>query len=206
MNQQQLKLIVTGAIVTAALLIGYIIYQVVHKQVYSATIVITVAPTDATVTINGQKAHSGSNDVKPGNVTVTAARTGFKSESQASVLVAGTTLTIGLALTSNDASTADWYTTHQKDQQALEKIVGTQYTQKSDAAVAQTPLIKELPFIGAGFRYRIDYGQPLPGTTDQGIYITAPNAEQQQEAVQWIKDAGYDPAKYHIKFITGNVN
>ena len=200
-------LIVLSGLAVTILIIIWAVVSYAHHQTYSGQLKLAIAPSDSQVEVNGQKvAATATVDVKPGFTTVNVSRSGFTSQKKTVEVAKNKTVSVFVALISNDVSTADWYTKHPSDQTTLERITGQQYTQQSTQAVAQVPVIKELPFIGAGFSYRIDYGAPLPGTNVPGIYITAQTQQGQQNAVTWIKNQGYDPTTLHIQYVTGPVN
>ena len=180
--------------------------QYAHNQVYSAQIILQVAPSGSKVTVNGTKTNPGTIGVKPGTNTIEVSKDGFYSTSKTVSLVKGQKLPMTIALVSSDPSTKDWYANNPADQSVLEQATGQQYNQQSQQAVQEVPLIQSLPYVSPSLAYRIDYGEPLAGTTGQGIYITAPNTAGQQLALQWIRDQGYDPATLHIQYNTGPVH
>lgn len=60
-------------------------------------------------------------------------------------------------------------------------------------------LVKKLPYIGAGFEYRLDYGPPLSSDPAQPIlYIQAKTAQGQKDALDWIHYGGYDISKFRV--------
>lgn len=68
------------------------------------------------------------------------------------------------------------------------------------------PLVQLLPFVGAGNSFYIDYTvESSNGTPYPVISITAPTADDQQSAIDWIKSQGIDPAKYKIVYKTQDV-
>jgi hypothetical protein len=177
-----------------------------HSQVYSGKIVLQVAPTGSNITINGARVKPGTVGVVPGKNVISVSKTGFSSQTKTVTVAKDQPLNITIALVSNSPSTQNWYSTNQADEATLEQSTGQQYNQDSNQAVQQVPIIQMLPYVSPSLAYRIDYGEPLAGTTGQGIYITAPNAADQQLALQWIRDQGYDPSTLHIQYTTGPVN
>src|SRR5882757_9873912 len=189
-------------IVISIILLPFIVLlglKIYHDKTYTATLDIEYSPSVATVMLNGQKAKAGTVQLRPGTATVTASRTGFGTQTQNVSLKAGSTTYAGIILIPNSASTTGWYSSHHNDEVSLEKISTKLSTVQGDASWKQLPIIQYLPYIGAGFTYRIDYGQPSAGASGPiGLYVTyyAPNGKQL--ALGWIQQRGYDPSKLNI--------
>lgn len=183
------------------LFIASFVLLTIRRVQLSATLNIQVAPSIAKLTANGHGIGAGTNQVKPGIYSISATMNGFSNNLQTVTVKKGEVKTIGIVLTSNSPSTANWYATHPADQQVLEKISGKNFDSLSQGLTQNTSLIKLLPFIGPGFEFRIDYGNTSSGQVI--IYITAPNSGAQQDAVTWIKNQGYDPTKLDIQYVTG---
>jgi hypothetical protein len=197
------RLLLIIALIAVVILIALIAMKLLANK-NSAKLHIQVTPSVATVTINGQKRKAGVIAVSPGTYKVTASMKGFASQTQTYKVDKGGEQYYGFALISNDPSTADWYSNHPADQTALAAITGQRYQQQGSQSIQQVPLIKNLPYIGVGFEFRVDYGEPLPGTNVPGIYITAKNDQGYQDALTWIRDQGYDPNTLHIKYTQGD--
>ena len=205
-NTRQQKLIII-IILTALLVvvIGLSFSRYKHNQVYSAKINLAVAPSGATITINGSRVKPGIVGVKPGVNSVVVKKDGFSDNRKTISIQKGQSINITIALTSNSVSTQSWYQNNPGDETILEQQMGQQYNQQSTKAVEQVPLIQSLPYVSPSLAYRIDYGEPLAGTKVPGIYITAPNSVGQKQALQWIRDQGYDPTTLNIQYNTATV-
>jgi hypothetical protein len=164
-------------------------------------VTIEMSPYSATLTVNGKKRKQGTLAVRPGIIKATASKKGFGTQTKSVSAIAGQTAYIGFPLISTDESTVTWYGTHKKDQSWFEHIVGKANIAEGETVLQQLPLAKELPYIGPGLTYRIDYGEPLPGTSTPGVYITAPTEEGHQNALAWLTRNGYNPSGLHIKYI-----
>lgn len=192
-------------IVVGALLVCLVIYFV-HLHSLSAKIVVTIAPTDSKVSINGKHGRSGTNRVKPGAYTVTVSKKGFSSVSQKVSVKKGDKKTVGIALSPNSAATSNWYLKHPDDARIAEGISSNNNDKLAQQSKQNAPLIQLLPFVGGGLEFRVDYGN-LPGSQSGTpvIYITAPSPQAQQDGLNWINSLGYDLSNYNIKFVTGAV-
>jgi len=66
-------------------------------------------------------------------------------------------------------------------------------------------LVQLLPFTSGGNEYRVSYTvnyiNQQPKLT---IIITAPTQQRQAEAINWIKEVGFNPNKYTIQYVTSS--
>jgi hypothetical protein len=178
--------------------LGYFIFLAVNQNKKTAILDILVAPSGATVKLNGHGILVGQAHVAPGNYVIKVSRQGFAEKEQTVSVAGGETRFVGIILVSNDASTALWYENHPEDDILTEKIVGQVVQQESADAVLQNPFIEKLPILGPGDTYRIDSGVSLAGSSQPAIYILAVSPKAREAAINKIKYMGYDPEKMEI--------
>jgi hypothetical protein len=199
-NQNNRALIRISVIIIAVLLLIGIIVDAVRyasQRKLTASITLQVSPTEAAVTLNGKKVTANTKDpikVVPGKYTATASLKGFATETQTVTVKKGGNQYIGIALSSNTDSTANWYASHPNDENISEQVGGQQYNAGAELELKNNPIIADLPHIDN--EYRIDYGVSVahpstPGAV--GIYITYYDADGLQQALQWIQFKGYNP-------------
>ncbi len=74
-------------------------------------------------------------------------------------------------------------------------------------AIQNDGLVQLLPFSGGGnefqVNYTIDYSSPAPKLV---IVITASSTQGQNDALNWIRQVGFDPSKYTITFLSPTNN
>jgi hypothetical protein len=188
------------------IMLAGLFYAFMHARSLSAMLTVNAVPAESQVLINGKRAQNGDNRVKPGAQKVTVKLDGFTSISQTVTVKKGQEKSLNIILSSNSTSTSDWYLTHPKDAKAAEAISDKETDQLSDQAQAENSIITLLPFVGGGLEFRVDYGN-VPGeqASKPVIYITAPTPQGQQDGLAWIISIGYDPAKYTINYVTGQV-
>ena len=192
-----------GLIVVIFMAILLLVFFIAHDQSFSSKIDITVAPTESHITLNGKTVHNDTVKVRPGTYKVTASLAGFTTLSKTITVKADDTASVGLVLVSDSSTTATWYSSHPEDEQIAEGISSDNNDTLAQQSVQNVPLIRQLPFIGPGSEFRIDYGsQPGADANNPTIYITAPTTQAQQDAVTWIKNQGYDPTKLDIQYVT----
>ncbi len=191
-------------IVSLIFILIFMLVFVLHSRSLSVKVKLVIAPSVARLTINNKVVSPGTIRVKPGTYTVIGTMNGFALSSKTVTVKKGDSIQVGLALSSNSASTSNWYSAHPGDESIAEGISGYNndvlYQQSSENA----PIIKILPFTGPDFAYRIDYGTPAGANANKPIiYITAPDSSGQQEAQAWMKSQGYDTSKLDIQYVIG---
>jgi hypothetical protein len=158
-------------------------------------------PLAATAKLNEKTVKAGKLKVAPGTYTLTASKDGFASRSITVTVGAKETKFIGAALVSNRDDTKDWYQKHLSDQLLLESITGGNSSQQAQNLLAENPILKMLPVLGLHQEYRIDAGASQKGNDEPALYIRSLTTQGQANAVQWIKDQGYDPGNYEIIYL-----
>lgn len=141
-------------------------------QKNTATVKLMVAPSGATVKLDGKGIKQGTLNVSFGQHNITASKSGFQAQTKSFTVQPKETRFVGIALTSNSASTADWYNKHPADAELSQEINNQNFGQGSNDALAANPLLRQLPHLD--FDFRIDYGVPLSSKDKShalGIYI-----------------------------------
>ncbi|MFZ1249552.1 MAG: PEGA domain-containing protein [Candidatus Saccharimonadales bacterium] len=191
----------------AGLLLG--IQHFYLTQRYSAKITVEFTPASSTATLDGKKIGAGTLRVRPGSKTIRVTHPGFSEASQVYSLRKHETTYVGVVLESNSPSTTNWYSTHPADQKLVEKIAGLNMESVARKALILEPFIKELPFVGPGGIFRVDYGQTDSATGKPKIIIQADSKEAADDALSWIRTKGYKPESMKItyqKFSVENSN
>lgn len=186
----------------ALLVIGVMTAVFVHQKPLTAHLSIQFAPTSSAITVNGQNSRSGSLNVRPGSYKIVVSHSGFVEKSTSVTVAAGETKYVGFVLASNSPATANWYVDHADDQRLSEIITGKNISVDSTSQQTTLPIIKELPFIDN--YYRIDYGVSKLHPSDPNavaLYVKYYSDEGKQQALDWLKFKGYDPAKLEIIYI-----
>jgi hypothetical protein len=208
MNASKLPRLITTStmVVLIIIIIIVMITRTAHNQLYSGQLSLTIAPAGSQVVVDGTTASGTAIRVKPGKLTINVSKFGFSSQTKTTEITKGQMIAITIALSPNSTATANWYANNPADETILEQATGQNYNQQSSQAVQQVPLIQQLPYVDPSLAFRVDYGEPLAGSSVPGIYITAPTTQGQQVALQWIEDQGYNPSTLHIQYNTDAVN
>jgi len=165
-------------------------------------ITVRVVPTDSNVKINGKGIKSGATALDPGTYTVAASRKGFESQSRTVTIQQGDHIIVGLILSSNDESTADYYEKNASEAREAEGITGQQSATTAGTRINKLPLLKVLPRRVVD-RYSITYGQSLKKPNDSTasvIYIQYVDEKAKTAAQNWIRYQGYNPDELEIDY------
>lgn len=203
MNKDRSRQVVIIAIVAFLIACFLAIAYALRQHSLSATVVLTVVPSESSITINGKKARNGVNHVLPGLQKITVTFGGFTTISKTVTVSKGDNAAVDIVLTSNSNATANWYLTHLKDAKTVEGLSDHEVDALRKQSVQGSPLILLLPFVSGGLEFRVDYGN-LPGNNagTPVIYISAPTVSAQQKGIAWIQSVGYNPFSYNIQFVT----
>jgi hypothetical protein len=161
----------------------------------------SAVPTDAKVTIDdGGVGSNSKNGVKPGKHTVVAKRDGFEDKTQEIEVAQGETKIIRLLMKPINQTGYEWMREHPDLAVEYEAMVGQQFSTQSTKTVDANPLIANLPEIHP--TWRVDYGKSVAYPNDPNkvaIIITYGGPEiDKQNALNWIKSLGFNPADYEI--------
>lgn len=187
-------------IIMVLLVGGLVAWQLLKPK---ADVSLVASPSVAQFVVDGsKKVHPGNFYLPVGSHKVQASMEGFASKTVSfDVRTTGITK-VTVVLIPNSSVGTDWLTKHPEESSIREGIGDQTYDKQNEQATTQTPLIKELPYIGAGFEFRVDYGSAQAGSTKPTIIITGATPAAQQDAVTWITGQGYDTSTLNIQYVT----
>ena len=200
-------------ILIISLLIGFIILVAVILivSIYylrrSATLDILVAPTSATITIDGQTYTNGTYKIEPTSTTATITAEGFTSQEVPLNIIGGETTTLYLYLIPTDGD-MNWYLDHPDDMMIVTQIGDLQALATSDAYHTEHPISQVLPIVVVEVNpttydwteFRIDGGSFAECSTDFCVKITDTTGGNYDRALEEIRSRGYDPGGYEILY------
>lgn len=200
------RLITLTTIISAIALIAIITVFLILDGKKSATVNILVAPSQATVKINGKTYKSRQTiKVEPGTKSVTLQADGFISQ-QFDLETTKNNITYLYVILQPTAENANWYDDHPEENNRLGIISDYLAAQEQAAYLAKYPIISVLPISVVDFdqkantwtEYRIDYGKFDDCQSDFCLKITDTSGGNYEKALQEITKRGYDPTKYQI--------
>lgn len=207
-NQRQLLIVAAIVGTVLVMIIGAVLAFTTNRtpeNITDAQLQIEVAPKGSEIKINGKSVDAGTHDIQntPTTLRVTASRKGFAPQVQTITIQRGENRYVGFALVSNSPDTAKWYEEHEIDNQIASQINSNIYSQNTVDIASANPLLEQLPYLGEGLRFRVDYGQhqrPGPPAENMYILISAGTPEDRQAALDWIQSQGFSLADLEIQF------
>jgi len=205
MGQKAIRnLLVVGLVLIGAIIVGFAGYQG-YMGLTRGKITTEIEPYDATVKIDGKLIKVNKKIyVTPGQHTITAHRADFTDQSQQFTSTKGKATKITIYLNAANDNGLQWIKDHPDVQQMYEGHSSAQYdaqTQKNNEA---EPFVQLLPYIAPGFEFRIDYGSPDAGQSKPVIYVQADTQQAKDDALEWIRNQGYDPSTLNIQYTTSS--
>lgn len=198
LNINKKGLLVIGLL---AILAGSLIILLVPSKP-TPNLTLSVSPMVSTILVDGKtKAGIGNIYLTPGAHKISASMKGFIDQST-TVTVVNNKLAVATLILVPTTDGMNWLAGHPSEALYRQNLAGKFVTEQTQNAITAAPLIKELPYIGAGLEFRIDYGSPTVGSNSPVIIITAPDVPSQQDAIAWMKARGYDSANYTIQYVT----
>lgn len=169
-----------------------------------SNLLLEISPRVATIVIDGKsKTKPGNIYLIPGEHSVKASMSGFSDQVQKVTTTKDGKAELVIILVPSSSVGTDWLAAHYSESMYRESLASKSISSNSNKTKTDLPLLKELPYIGAGFEFRIDYGVSPNDSSVTQIIITAPDSQSQQDAITWIRSKGYDPAAYNIRYVTG---
>lgn len=164
-----------------------------------------VSPINATVKLDGKEVKQGEIGVDPGEITVEASAEGYSSVTETHIVPDETPEPYFIGLVLNpESDEAQQNALTNAETYRREEITGQFFGQGSKKAAGEFPLISNLPYIGQGREFRIDYEAPsdpiLSARGVQTIVIWGYSEQARQKALNWIQDQGFFLADYQIVF------
>ncbi|MEX0749010.1 MAG: hypothetical protein WD467_02065 [Candidatus Saccharimonadales bacterium] len=156
---------------------------------------LVIAPSDATITIDGERGANGINHLAPGDYIVVAAHEGFES-SEISITVTEAPLQVPLSL--KPVSDAAWRLIQEDDRfLEVEGLAGRQAQEDGREIRSQHPIINHLPY--RSLIFNIDYR--LDNNEDELVLIITAETEADREyARAQIENWGYNIDDFLIEY------
>lgn len=178
-------------------LTGIVIVSVLSsKHPTGIAVDVTTVPHDSKIVANGKNIHNGTVYLQPGKYTVEISKKGFKTI-QSTKLISDDNNYIQEALSPISEDAKNWAERNIYQYSKFESIVGATAQKTGEKFYKKYPLAKLLP--QDKLVYKIGYSENADSSITINIYAVTP--DQRAAAVQQIRDWGYDPVDYKIKFI-----
>ena len=193
-------------IVLGSLMLLLIIVLVVLNLTPTSTISLFIAPSDATILIDGKRYKNGTYEITPGDHTVSISRDDFTPKEYPFTTTEGQTTELRDYL--EPLYDKDWYSKNEADGMILGSILEGKALKDSLTLYEKYPIISILPINVEYFsnnyadyiKYSISY-QTSEDNKSITIIITDHTGGNLQTAIDNLKTRGYDIAQYEYKYI-----
>lgn len=194
------KIKVTVILLVCAIvgLLGYGLYNQMSKS-NKIAVTISSAPTDAAITVDGQRIGSNPVYLEPNKTyKFTASKDGFETQSTTKYITsADSVVPFELPGVSDEAK--QWAKDNQDIYLEVEGSAGQSAIKKGEAFTAKNPVTDSLPL--ETLIYTIGYKADQTDPSGNSIIVTVDAAPGYRNgALQAIKDLGYDPTQFKIEF------
>lgn len=212
-NNQRLALRILVPLIIVAVL-ALLVFGIIKfiDGLKSASLLIYIAPSTATVTIDGQEYGNGVYRFYPGTVTAEVHQSGFETKTETLELQNGRVTEL-FAYLVGEGGDFSWYTSHDEDLSILRQISGDDASQsfleEYDRKIAEARQIKDspdLPFVAqdaSGNVISVVYAEPgnyCPYTSIKPCVIIARKigVASYDLGLDLLREYGYDPDYFNI--------
>ncbi|HEX8762206.1 MAG TPA: hypothetical protein VF733_00410 [Candidatus Saccharimonadales bacterium] len=197
--------------IAALFFIGLVLVIFLMVRNNREKIVVDSIPKTLKLTLNGKEISNKGATVQPGTYTLEGSSTGFRTEKVTVTVKVKETKKVNMYLKPVTRQAQDSIAKDEDQALKLEAEGGREFNESVNKATNQNPFIKELPYIGPGFSWRIDYGAP-DGLNDKKypgepvIFIRSKTTADQESALTWMRNSGYDPDKMNLVLTIGSTS
>lgn len=195
MQAHKKKVITTVLLFVAVLMIwtGIIIVGRIGKIATT----LAVVPSDATITINGNKTGSGTQWLPAGKYEIIAQKDGFATQKKTiNVTGAKKENVAAMSLTPESDKAKEWAKEHEKDYSNNERYGAIEANNEGQYFTDTNPITTKLPYKDP--YYTIGYVPNNDNSVDLTISTESPR--YRFYAVEKIRELGYDPTDFRIIF------
>lgn len=160
-------------------------------------VVVSVVPSDATVTFNGKSEGNGTHYLPAGSYEVTVRKDGFKTETEQVIVTDKKQQNVVAAsLTAESTDAKKWAKEHSGDYAKNQAYGAIEANSNGSYFTAKNPITTKLPYNDPYFTigYIVNKDQSITLT------VVTPSPRYRFYAVQQIRDLGYDPTDFKIMF------
>lgn len=193
MKNRRLKLILALCFIFSASLISYGIFYYV-RQLSNVSVTVSIVPSDAKITFNGDKSHGGTVWLKPGKYLVEVSKEGFETHKTEVEIFGGNTIVASLLPASPQAK--EWFDKNYDKYKKQENLTNHLSDMNMNAMMEKySSLSDELPISLPSFNieYRVEEN------TEPTIYIDS-YIGSRNDALAKLYEVGIDPANYNVVF------
>lgn len=193
-----LKKFLSLFIVLVLVLVVYIIFISISRLGKEKVSIETI-PNDASIYISGKKISNGDNYIKKGTYLISVKRPGFETINETIIIPSGG-VDIGFAPEPVSTESKKWIQENPNIQKKREAIGGKMAAVRGGFLKQNTPIIVDLPYVSIDGPFSIDYGISNERKYKSFLDVNNSTPVGREAAIQWIRDSGYDPTDFDIRF------
>ncbi len=202
MSKRTIRLILIGA---ALLVIGLIVYALIPR----ASLLMSIAPEDFTVTVNGHSQQVKTGDsitVTPGDISLSVSRDGFDTYTQKLTIKNGEKVEI-LQVLNPKTDEAKALLNTDKSQAIIQRVTNVKMKEATDKLSKDYPILSILPLSEKYFTVTTCPSQKYPkDSTKIAICVNLFNLEAKQQAIDTVSQKGFDLNNYETYFVDASYN
>lgn len=199
------KLLIVGALVVAAAIIGVIIYAVIEMP-KTSELVVGVGPKDAKILIDGKRYENRTYKMRPGTYHVTIEREGYQAQEEDIVLEKGKTGEVRACLIMDDGNKDWWHNEGYKQGENgyyCQAYYDMLARQQQDSMKEDNKIFALMPYKNYEDGYMIAAQEQEGGKVKVTISLLYCKIDLQQTskemALEWMREQGLDPESYDIE-------
>ncbi|MDB5163216.1 MAG: hypothetical protein JWO54_167 [Candidatus Saccharibacteria bacterium] len=186
-------------VVFLLLIVGLITYSLIPR----ATLIMSVAPEEFNVTINGHDNKVKTGDaitVTPGDVTFKLSREGFEDYTQTITIKNGQRIEILQALVAQTDEARELLKT-EKSQAIIQRVTNVNMLKAANSLSKKYPLLDELPIVDKFYAINVCESKIHPDDISKvAICITLYEPEAKQSAIDDVTSRGFNLDDYETYF------
>lgn len=163
-------------------------------------VIISVAPSDSQVYVDGEESKTGTVYMTPGEYVFTAVREDFKEDRQ-NFVVGEKPTSVELLPTANTAAGQSYVRDNVEVQAEIASVYDKKASRQQKSLQVTNPLLSELPYTDIEGEFSIDYEGSETRKNGTVLVVSNSTSEGRNNALKWIRQQGYDPTNFEIKFV-----
>lgn len=202
------KWLIIGSLAFVIVILAISLTFLIIDKINSATISVTIAPSIATVKIDGKEYSAiGTYKMPPGEYDVEISADGFQTKTQKLIALDNETTSLLTYLDPTDEN-SDWYDTHEEDALIMGETKNAQTIEVVQKLVEDNPILSKLPYVveyytddyGTKYQYTISY-ELIDADSKFKIMIKDYMGNGRDLAMKWLRENTSETALSNVEYI-----
>lgn len=202
------KWLIIGSLAFVIVILAISLTILIIDKINSATISVTIAPSIATVKIDGKEYDAiGTYKMPPGEYDVEISADGFQTKTQKLMALDDETTSLLAYLDPTDEN-SDWYDTHEEDALIMGEAKNARTIEVVQKLAEDNPILSKLPYVveyytndyGTKYQYTISY-ELIDGDSKFKIMIKDYMGNGRDLAMKWLHENASEKALSNVEYI-----